>query len=84
VPDEKFGEAITAVVEPEPGHDIDAGDVINHVKSKLAAFKAPKHVVVVDTIGRAPNAKVDYKRLKALAAERVGASSLVAPETGKR
>jgi fatty-acyl-CoA synthase len=74
VPDEKFGEAITAVVEPEPGADIDAGDVIAHVKGKLAAFKAPKHVVVVDTIGRAPNAKVDYKRLKALATERVGAA----------
>jgi 3-oxocholest-4-en-26-oate---CoA ligase len=71
VPDEKFGEAITAVVEAEPGAEVEADDIINHVKSKLAAFKAPKHVVVVDTIGRAPNAKVDYKRLKALAAERV-------------
>jgi fatty-acyl-CoA synthase len=75
VPDDKFGEAITAVVEAEPGAEIDAGDVIAHVKGKLAAFKAPKHVVVVDTIGRAPNAKVDYKRLKALATERVGTSS---------
>jgi fatty-acyl-CoA synthase len=75
VPDDKFGEAITAVVEAEPGETIDAGDVITHVKGKLAAFKAPKHVVVVDTIGRAPNAKVDYKRLKALAIERVGVKS---------
>ena len=75
VPDEKFGEAITAVVEPEPGAEVDAADVIAHVKGKLAAYKAPKHVVVVDTIGRAPNAKVDYKRLKALATERVGAGA---------
>ncbi|HYD10855.1 MAG TPA: AMP-binding protein [Acidimicrobiales bacterium] len=75
VPDEKFGEVVTAMVEPEPGASIDEGDVIAHVKGKLAAFKAPKHVVVVDTIGRAPNAKVDYKRLKALAAERVGVGS---------
>jgi hypothetical protein len=29
-------------------------------------------VFVVPTIGRAPNGKVDYKRLKAMAAERVG------------
>jgi flagellar biosynthesis GTPase FlhF len=28
-------------------------------------------LVLVDTIGRAPNGKVDYKRLKALAVERV-------------
>ena len=44
------------------------------VKSRLASFKAPKRVVPIDTIGRAPNGKVDYKRLKAEAIERVGAS----------
>ena len=42
------------------------------MKGSLAAYKAPRNVVVVDTIGRAPNGKVDYKRLKALAAERLG------------
>jgi fatty-acyl-CoA synthase len=74
VPDEKFGEAITAVVEPEPGVEVEAADVIAHVKSRLAGYKAPKHVVQVDTIGRAPNGKVDYKRLKAHAAEVLGVS----------
>ena len=74
VPDEKFGEVVTAVIELEPGQSVDDAEIIAHVKSKLAAFKAPKHVVVVDTIGRAPNAKVDYKRLKALATERVEAA----------
>jgi acyl-CoA synthetase (AMP-forming)/AMP-acid ligase II len=72
VPDEKFGEAITAVVEAEPGEQIDESDVINHVKQKLAAYKAPKRVVVVDTIGRAPNGKVDYKALRSQALEALG------------
>ena len=67
VPDEKFGEAITAVVESAEGADVDAADLIAHVKSKLASYKAPKHVVPIGTIGRAPNGKVDYKRLKAYA-----------------
>ncbi|HEX9258468.1 MAG TPA: acyl-CoA synthetase [Acidimicrobiales bacterium] len=69
VPDPRFGEAICAVVEA----DADAAelDLSGHVKAHLAAYKAPRHVVVVDTIGRAPNGKVDYKRLKALAAERL-------------
>jgi len=75
VPDEKFGEAITAVVEVVPGQHLDEGAVIAHVKSKLAAYKAPKRVLVIDTIGRAPNGKVDYKRLKSWAAEQVGAST---------
>ena len=43
--------------------------LIAHVKAKLASYKAPKHVVPVDTIGRAPNGKVDYKRLKAYAVD---------------
>jgi acyl-CoA synthetase (AMP-forming)/AMP-acid ligase II len=72
VPDEKFGEAITAVVEAVPGESIDEGDVIAHVKQKLAAYKAPKRVVVVDTIGRAPNGKVDYKTLRTQALEALG------------
>ena len=64
IPDEKFGEAVTAVVEARPDESVDEESVIAHVKSKLAAYKAPKRVVVVDTIGRAPNGKVDYKRLR--------------------
>jgi 3-oxocholest-4-en-26-oate---CoA ligase len=73
LPDEKWGEAICAVIETHDGQTIDEADVIAHVKSRLAAYKAPKRVLAVDTIGRAPNGKVDYKRLKAEAAERVGA-----------
>jgi len=51
VPDEKFGEAITAMVEPLPGATVDEADVIAHVKAHLAHYKAPKRVVVIDTIG---------------------------------
>ncbi len=74
LPDEKFGEAITAVVELASGSALDEGAIIAHVKGKLAAYKAPKRVLSIDTIGRAPNGKVDYKRLKAWAAEQVGAA----------
>ena len=72
VPDEKWGEAITAMVEAHPGAELDEGDVIAHVKGRLASYKAPKRVLPVETIGRAPNGKVDYKRLKAEALERIG------------
>ncbi|MGI8662463.1 MAG: acyl-CoA synthetase [Acidimicrobiales bacterium] len=71
VPDEKFGEAITAVVEARPGANIDEGDVRAHVRSRLAAYKAPRRVLAVDTIGRAPNGKVDYKGVKAAVMERL-------------
>ena len=72
VPDEKFGEAITAVVEMLPGSTLDEAALIAHVKGHLAHFKSPKRVLGIDTIGRAPNGKVDYKRLKAYAMDELG------------
>jgi acyl-CoA synthetase (AMP-forming)/AMP-acid ligase II len=48
---------------------VDAAQLKAHVTSQLAAYKAPRNVVVVDTIARAANGKVDYRRLKALAAD---------------
>jgi 3-oxocholest-4-en-26-oate---CoA ligase len=72
LPDDKFGESVNAVVEPRDGEQVDEDQLIGWVKEHLAAFKAPKRVVAIDTIGRAPNAKVDYKRLKSYAADQLG------------
>ena len=47
VPDERFGEAIRALVEPVGGAEIDEADLIAHVKERLAAYKAPKRVIRV-------------------------------------
>jgi 3-oxocholest-4-en-26-oate---CoA ligase len=65
VPDEKWGEAITALVEPHADDVVDPAELIAHVKSRLAAYKAPKRVIAVSSIGRAANGKLDYKRLRA-------------------
>jgi fatty-acyl-CoA synthase len=73
VPDERFGEAVTAVVEPKPDAPVDAADVVDHVKQHIAPYKAPRHVVVVPTIGRSPAGKVDYAGLRRHAIEELGA-----------
>ena len=70
VDDERFGEAITALVEVFPGQSLDAADVIAHVKGHLASYKAPKRLIEVPTVGRAANGKLDYRRLKAEAEAR--------------
>ena len=67
LPDERFGEAITALVEFEPGAVVDAAELIEHVKARLARYKAPKSIIAIDSVGRAVNGKLDYKALKALA-----------------
>ena len=62
VPDERWGEVVVAVVEPAGGGCLDEATLIEHVKSRLAHYKAPRRVRVVETIGRAPSGKMDYAR----------------------
>jgi acyl-CoA synthetase (AMP-forming)/AMP-acid ligase II len=69
VPDEKWGEMVTALVEP--GEEVDESELIAHVKQHLASYKAPKHVLMIDSVERAPNGKVDYKRLRDEAIKRL-------------
>jgi acyl-CoA synthetase (AMP-forming)/AMP-acid ligase II len=65
VPHERFGEAVVCLAEAAPGRAVDEQELIAWVRGKLAAYKAPRRVVPVATIGRAANGKVDYRRLKA-------------------
>ncbi len=67
LPDERFGEAITALVELTPGVTFDEQALIDHVKSKLARYKAPRRIVLVTTVGRAVNGKLNYTTLKSIA-----------------
>lgn len=66
VPDERFGEAVVAVVSSS-GAAIDGDAVKAFVKDQLAGYKAPKHVVVVDDVYRSPSGKADFKRTKEMA-----------------
>jgi fatty-acyl-CoA synthase len=67
VPDARFGERICAVVEPAGAAELTLAGLSEHVRASLAGYKAPRELVVVDSIGRAPNGKVDYKAVKARA-----------------
>jgi acyl-CoA synthetase (AMP-forming)/AMP-acid ligase II len=72
VPDERFGEAVTAVVAPTPGGTPDEDEIAEAVeRSGLARFKRPKHVVVVDAVPRGPNGKADYAWARETALARV-------------
>ena len=46
---------------------VDEAEVIVYVKGRLAPYKAPKRVLVVPTIGRAANGKMDYARWRSYA-----------------
>lgn len=69
IPDPRFGESIAAEVELNDGETIAPEELIKHVKSQLAGYKAPRVVSIVESVGRLPNGKADYagvrKRLMA-------------------
>ena len=65
IPDERFGQVVAAAVELRPGSSATEAELIAQVRGHLAAFKAPKRVHFVETIGRSPAGKVDYSRLRA-------------------
>ncbi len=66
VPDERFGEAVVALVERDH-HSTELPsdrEVIAHLRQHLAAYKSPKRLVWLDSINRAANGKVDYAGLR--------------------
>ncbi len=71
LPDERWGEVIAAVVSLRDGASEDA-DVLAIARERLAAYKVPKHVVVVDELFRGPAGKADYALARRTAAERLG------------
>ncbi|MGD0595177.1 MAG: acyl-CoA synthetase [Acidimicrobiales bacterium] len=73
VPDERFGEAICAIVQLRPEAAASSQELIAHVKGRLASFKAPRYVVFVGSVGRTPSGKLDYRALKALGTEQAEA-----------
>ncbi len=67
VDDERFGQAVNAVVSIEADAEVDEATIIADVKTQLASFKAPKRVIFVETVPRAPNGKGDYPAARAYA-----------------
>jgi fatty-acyl-CoA synthase len=64
IADDRFGEAVTAVVARAAGATVDEATIIASVKQQLAGFKAPRRVVFVPEVPRAPNGKADYRAAK--------------------
>ena len=67
LPDERWGEAVAAVVELRAGAAAGEPALRDFVRERLAGYKVPKRIVVVDSVGRSPSGKADYKAAKALA-----------------
>src|SRR5207245_344092 len=64
IPDEEFGEALAAYVEPDGGAELSAEAVRGHVRARLAAYKTPRVVEFSDSLPREDTGKIFKRRLR--------------------
>jgi fatty-acyl-CoA synthase len=71
-PDERFGEQVTAVIQPRAGAALDQAALADFASLHLARYKLPRTIVLVDEMVRSPSGKPDYRWAKARGLEARG------------
>lgn len=64
VPDEKWGEAVKAIIVRKPGEDPSPEEIIAWARERIAGYKAPKSVEFVEALPRNPSGKILRKDLR--------------------
>jgi long-chain acyl-CoA synthetase len=72
IPDDEFGEALMAVVEPEAGVTLDVTGIRAQLKALLADYKVPKHVEILKNLPREDSGKIFKRHLRDPYWERAG------------
>jgi acyl-CoA synthetase (AMP-forming)/AMP-acid ligase II len=65
VPDDKWGEAVLALVVKTPGSALSEEDLIAYVKTKLAGYKCPKRIEFRAELARTATGKLQKFKLRA-------------------
>jgi acyl-CoA synthetase (AMP-forming)/AMP-acid ligase II len=64
VPDERWGEAVKAVVVRKPGAETSPAELINWARERIAGYKLPKSVDFIDALPRNPTGKILKRELR--------------------
>ena len=64
VPDDKWGEAVKAIVVMKQGKQATASDIINFTRERIAGFKTPKSVEFIEALPRNPSGKILRRHLR--------------------
>ena len=64
VPDERWGERVVAVVEPREGRVPSLEDIQSFCRERVAGYKVPRGLHLVDKVERSPSGKADYRWAK--------------------
>jgi len=64
VPDERWGEAVKAIVVRKAGAEVTPAEIIAYARERIAGYKLPKSVDFVDTLPRNPSGKILRRELR--------------------
>jgi len=64
IPDDEFGEAVCAYVQPSDGANISEQDVKAYLRAQMAGYKVPKRVLFVSDLPREDSGKIFKRKLR--------------------
>ena len=67
VADERFGQRVAAVVAPREGQTPTLDELAEHARTKIAGYKVPRELHLVDEVQRSPSGKADYRWARSVA-----------------
>ena len=72
LPDDRWGEKVTALLQPRPGRAPTLEDLQSHCRSHIAGYKVPRELHLVEEVPRLPNGKPDYRTAQSRARDLAG------------
>ena len=79
VPDDKYGQSVTAVVQPREDATLDLEDLRAFLRSSLSGYKLPRAMTLVEEIPRNATGKAQYPKAKELAMASFAAKVATSP-----
>ena len=64
IPDAEFGEALMAMLEPQPGVTLEQSNIREQLRLSLAGYKVPKHIEIMAQLPREDSGKIFKRRLR--------------------
>jgi long-chain acyl-CoA synthetase len=64
IPNEEYGEAVCAVVQPQPGIDLTEGDVKAYLSGRVAGYKMPRRIEFLSELPREDSGKIFKRKLR--------------------
>ena len=79
LPDDRWGESVTAAVSLRPGAEVSAAELIAHCGAELAGFKKPKRVVFLPELPKNPSGKILKREIRRTLLEPPAMNAIAAP-----